>query len=107
MSITKQEIRTKLIDHIDSAPGLYGQDGLRLVGEFMEREKICPQAIIEVIHDLRDEDYRFLDGRAIIPCIGATIPASDRKLSRPGRRAGRAKEHKAPASNSQARVGSR
>ena len=77
MSITKQEIRTKLIDHIDSAPGLYGQDGLRLVGEFMEREKICPQAIIEVIHDLRDEDYRFLDGRAIIPCIGATIPASE------------------------------
>ena len=77
MSITKQEIRTKLIDHIDSAPGLYGQDGLRLVGEFMEHEKICPQAIIEVIHDLRDEDYRFLDGRAIIPCIGATIPASE------------------------------
>jgi len=77
MSITKQEIRTKLIDQIDSAPGLYGQDGLRLVGEFMEREKICPQAIIEVIHDLRDEDYRFLDGRAIIPCIGATIPASE------------------------------
>ena len=76
MSITKQEIRTKLIDHIDSAPGLYGQDGLRLVEEFMEREKICPQAIIEVIHDLRDEDYRFLDGRVIIPCIGATIPAS-------------------------------
>ncbi len=64
--LTKAELRQKIIDLFDSDENLYGWDGDFALAEFVKREKICPEAVEEVLAELGDEGYRLKGGRMCI-----------------------------------------
>jgi hypothetical protein len=78
MPITKEAIRAKIIEHLKANPDAIGYDSVLLVRDFIEREKICPQAVIEVLHDLGEEQYSLGDGRMCMISNPAPITFCDR-----------------------------
>jgi len=76
--ITKEAIRAKIIELLKANPGATGYDSVLLVRDFIEREKICPQAVIEVLHDLGEEQYSLDDGRICKICKPVPIIFCDR-----------------------------
>jgi len=78
MAVTKEAIRAKIIEHLKANPDAIGYDSVLLVRDFIEREKICPQAVIEVLHDLGEEQYSLDDGRICKICKPVPIIFCDR-----------------------------
>jgi hypothetical protein len=78
MSLTKDTIRTGIIEMMEANPGAIGYDSVLLVRDFIENEKICPQAVIEVLSELGRENYRLKDGRSCRICPTMPITFCDR-----------------------------
>lgn len=67
MALSKEEVRQMVIDWLNENKGAYGSDTGYLMKEFIEKENICPELVIEIMEDMAKENFKLNDGRVIIP----------------------------------------
>jgi hypothetical protein len=72
--ITKEEVRSKLLDAFTKHPHAHGIDTYQIITEFIITEKICPTVVSDVLEELKNENYVMEDGRHFITCAHVDIP---------------------------------
>jgi hypothetical protein len=78
MSLTNGSIRARLIEMLEANHGVIGYESVLLVRDFIEREKIRPHAVIEVLSELGRENYRLKDGPSCRICPTMQLTFCDR-----------------------------
>jgi hypothetical protein len=64
---TKIEVKEKLINFFDHLPeGVKGYEYMFELKYFIEREKICPELVIQIVDELVAERHVLPDGRYMI-----------------------------------------
>lgn len=56
-----------LINWLNEKEGIFGDNTGYLISEFIEKEKICPKLVIEIVEDMALEHFRLDDGRVMMP----------------------------------------
>lgn len=69
MTLTRADIRQKLIDLFNRNENIFGYDLFPIIQDFIEREKICPSVVAEIVNAMGDEGVELSGGRKMISTL--------------------------------------